>query len=64
MTSSTGHLADKTVNLRDVVHSPPVGWPLRRRREYFDWANEVVQAIGPTHARLRSLFDEAFAARP
>jgi len=57
-------LADKTVNLRDVVHSPPAGWPLRRRREYFDWANEVVQAIGPAHARLRSLFDEAFAARP
>jgi len=57
-------LADKTVNLRDVVHSPPVGWPLRRRREYFDWANEVVQAIGPAHAKLRTLFDEAFAARP
>jgi len=57
-------LADKTVNLRDVATSPPVGWPLRRRREYFDWANEVVQAIGPAHARLRKLFDEAFAARP
>ncbi len=57
-------LADKTANLRDVVHSPPAGWPLRRRREYFDWANEVVQAIGPAHAKLRSLFNEAFAARP
>jgi GTP diphosphokinase / guanosine-3',5'-bis(diphosphate) 3'-diphosphatase len=57
-------LADKTVNLRDVATSPPVGWPLRRRREYFDWANEVVQAIGPAHARLRKLFDQAFAARP
>ena len=57
-------LADKTVNLRDVAHSPPVGWPLRRRREYFDWANEVVQAIGPAHGKLRSLFDEALAARP
>jgi guanosine-3',5'-bis(diphosphate) 3'-pyrophosphohydrolase len=57
-------LADKTVNLRDVAHSPPAGWPLRRRREYFDWAREVVQAIGPAHAKLRSLFDEAFAARP
>jgi GTP diphosphokinase / guanosine-3',5'-bis(diphosphate) 3'-diphosphatase len=57
-------LADKTVNLRDIATSSPVGWPLRRRREYFDWANEVVQAIGPAHARLRKLFDQAFAARP
>jgi guanosine-3',5'-bis(diphosphate) 3'-pyrophosphohydrolase len=57
-------LADKTVNLRDIAASPPVGWPLRRRREYFDWANEVVQAIGPAHAGLRKLFDQAFAARP
>jgi len=57
-------LADKTVNLRDVANAAPVDWPLRRRREYFDWANEVVQAIGPAHARLRRLFDEAYAARP
>ena len=57
-------LADKTVNLRDVANSPPVDWPLRRRREYFDWANDVVQAIGPAHSKLRQLFDEAFAARP
>ena len=57
-------LADKTVNLRDVAGAAPVGWPLRRRREYFDWANNVVQAIGPAHARLRRLFDEAFAKRP
>lgn len=57
-------LADKTVNLRDVANSPPTNWPLRRRREYFDWANSVVQAIGPAHAKLRQLFDQAFAARP
>ena len=57
-------LADKTVNLRDMASTPPAGWPLRRRREYFDWANEVVQAIGPAHSRLRKLFDEAFAGRP
>jgi len=57
-------LADKTVNLRDVANASPVGWPLRRRREYFDWAREVVEAIGPAHARLRRLFDDAFALRP
>jgi GTP diphosphokinase / guanosine-3',5'-bis(diphosphate) 3'-diphosphatase len=57
-------LADKTMNLRDVAGNPPAGWPLRRRREYFDWANKVAQAIGPAHAVLRRLFDQAFAARP
>jgi len=57
-------LADKTANLRDVAVCPPADWSLDRRREYFDWAHEVVAAIGPAHAKLRPLFDEAFAARP
>jgi GTP diphosphokinase / guanosine-3',5'-bis(diphosphate) 3'-diphosphatase len=33
-------LADKIANLRDVADSPPVKWPLARRREYFDWAKD------------------------
>ena len=57
-------LADKTANLRDVAQSPPTGWPLERRRAYFDWARSVVDAIGPAHAGLRKLFEQAVAARP
>ena len=57
-------LADKTANLRDVAHNPPPAWPLERRREYFDWARAVVDAIGPAHAGLRKLFEQASAARP
>jgi guanosine-3',5'-bis(diphosphate) 3'-pyrophosphohydrolase len=57
-------LADKTANLRDVAHNPPPAWPLERRREYFDWARAVVEAIGPAHAGLRKLFEQASAARP
>ena len=57
-------LADKTANLRDVAHNPPASWPLERRRAYFDWARAVGEAIGPAHAGLRKLFEQASAARP
>ena len=57
-------LADKTANLRDVANNAPPDWPLERRREYFDWARAVVEAIGPAHSGLRKLFDQACAERP
>jgi guanosine-3',5'-bis(diphosphate) 3'-pyrophosphohydrolase len=56
--------ADKTATRRDAAHNPPSGWPLERRREYFDWARAVVDAIGPAHAGLRKLFEQAVSARP
>lgn len=40
-------IADKICNLRDVDQSPPVGWSIARRQAYFDWAEQVVRAIGP-----------------
>jgi len=57
-------LADKTCNLRDMAAQPPHDWPLQRRREYFDWAGRVVDALRGTHKRLEAAFDAAFAARP
>ena len=45
-------LADKISNLRDVATSPPAGWPLERRREYFDWAKSVVDRLRGVHPRL------------
>jgi guanosine-3',5'-bis(diphosphate) 3'-pyrophosphohydrolase len=57
-------LADKTCNVRDMAAHAPAGWPLQRRREYFDWARKVVDQIRGTSARLEAAFDEAFAARP
>jgi len=57
-------LADKTCNLRDVAHHPPTGWPLRRRRQYFDWARAVIDALPPVSRRLRCAFDEAYSLRP
>ena len=57
-------LADKICNVRDVAASPPASWPLRRRREYFDWARAVVKRIRGTHRKLEGLFDEAYRRKP
>lgn len=57
-------LADKISNLRDVATSPPAGWPLERRREYFDWAKSVVDRLRGVHPGLEQAFDLAYAARP
>ena len=57
-------LADKICNVRDMGRSPPVGWPLERRRAYFDWAAAVVAGLRGTHAGLEAAFDAAMASRP
>jgi len=57
-------LADKICNLRDVAGSPPVGWDLRRRQEYFDWARAVIDGCRGVHPRLEAVFDAVYARRP
>jgi guanosine-3',5'-bis(diphosphate) 3'-pyrophosphohydrolase len=57
-------LADKICNLRDVADAPPANWDTGRRREYFDWAKRVVDAMRGTHAGLEQLFDAAYGRRP
>lgn len=57
-------LADKIANLRDVALSPPVGWPLQRRRDYFDWARSVIDRLRGVDARLEAVFNAAYAAKP
>jgi len=54
-------LADKICNLRDVVERPPAKWDLQRRREYFDWAKQVVDRLRGTNVRLEAAFDAAYA---
>ena len=57
-------LADKIVNLRDVAAHPPASWSLERRREYFDWAKEVIDRLRGAHPELERRFDEAYALKP
>ena len=52
-------LADKTANVRDIVVNPPE-WPADRKREYLDWARQVVNGCRGTNAPLEELFDEIF----
>jgi (p)ppGpp synthase/HD superfamily hydrolase len=55
-------LADKISNLRAVVSSPPVGWSLERKRQYFQWAKQVVSGIASPNEHLKSEFDKAYRA--
>jgi guanosine-3',5'-bis(diphosphate) 3'-pyrophosphohydrolase len=51
-------LADKISNLADIVASPPADWPLARRQQYFEWAHDVVSAMG----RVNKPMEQRFAA--
>jgi guanosine-3',5'-bis(diphosphate) 3'-pyrophosphohydrolase len=59
-----GQARGQDSNLRDVAANPPRGWPLERRRAYFDWAKAVVDQLPPVSKRLRAAFDEAYSKRP
>jgi guanosine-3',5'-bis(diphosphate) 3'-pyrophosphohydrolase len=57
-------MADKISNLRDVAASAPKDWTLERRREYFDWAKQVVDGLGDVSPPLRAAFDAAYQRKP
>jgi len=57
-------LADKIANVSDIDGSPPAGWSLERKREYFDWAKRVVDQMRGTNAKLEARFDAEYAKRP
>ena len=56
-------LADKISNLRDLSIDPPATWSLQRKREYFDWAKQVIDQLRGTHSELEELFDQAYSKR-
>ena len=54
-------LADKICNVYDIVAAPPASWTLHRKREYLQWAREVVDGMRGAHPRLEAIFDEVHA---
>jgi GTP diphosphokinase / guanosine-3',5'-bis(diphosphate) 3'-diphosphatase len=54
-------IADKISNLADIIHSPPARWPLERRKEYIEWAGNVVDALRGTNPALEQCFDGLLA---
>jgi guanosine-3',5'-bis(diphosphate) 3'-pyrophosphohydrolase len=59
VTAKLIRVADKISNVRDVGANPPAGWTRRRRREYVDWAAEVVKACRGVSRSLELCFAEA-----
>jgi hypothetical protein len=49
-------IADKLSNIRDVIDEPAAGWPLIRRWEYLDFAEEVVSGCRGCNAALEAEF--------
>ena len=50
-------IADKICNVRDVAENPPRDWSVTRRREYLDWAEQVVAGCRGADPALAALFD-------
>jgi guanosine-3',5'-bis(diphosphate) 3'-pyrophosphohydrolase len=57
-------LADKIANLSDIITSPPAGWSLQRKRDYFDWAKRVIDQVRGTNSKLETRFDALYRKRP
>jgi guanosine-3',5'-bis(diphosphate) 3'-pyrophosphohydrolase len=50
-------LADKISNLRAIVASPPADWSGERKREYFEWAKQVVDGLSAPNPMLKAEFE-------
>ena len=53
-------IADKISNLRGILSSPPIDWSVQRRREYFEWGKQVVDALTLPNQRLKAEFDRLY----
>src|SRR5258708_3283847 len=59
--AQTLKLADKISNLRSMLASPPADWSLQRRRQYFEWAGQVVTGLSAPNSLLKAEFDKTYA---
>ncbi len=53
-------IADKTANLKSILHSPPP-WPAARKTRYFAWAKAVVANARGVNAVIDAAFDVEYA---
>ena len=51
-------IADKSANLESILKTPPLDWSIARKREYFDWAAQVVAGCRGVNAWIEAVFDE------
>ncbi len=57
-------LADKAVNLNDLIDWRPAGWPPARKASYVEWSADVIAGIRVAHRPLEHAFDSACVRRP
>jgi guanosine-3',5'-bis(diphosphate) 3'-pyrophosphohydrolase len=53
-------LADKISNLRGILASPPADWDIVRKREYFEWAKQVVDGLSAPNEMLKAEFERLY----
>jgi len=53
-------LADKISNLRAILTSPPTDWSWERRKEYFEWAKQVVDGLAAPNPALKAEFERTY----
>jgi guanosine-3',5'-bis(diphosphate) 3'-pyrophosphohydrolase len=51
-------IADKIANVGDIARHPPPDWTLERRRNYFNWTEQVIDRVRGTNAALEACYDE------
>ena len=54
-------LADKISNLRSILERPPADWDLERKRQYFEWAKQVVDGLPSPNPILKAEFERLYA---
>ena len=59
--AQTLKLADKISNLRSLLTSPPSDWSPARKRQYFEWAQQVVSGLTAPNGALKDEFDRTYA---
>jgi (p)ppGpp synthase/HD superfamily hydrolase len=59
--AQTLKLADKIANLRSILASPPAEWTSERRRQYGEWARQVVRGFTAPNAMLMAEFQKAYS---
>ena len=54
-------IADKIANVVDMCATPPAGWSRRRRIEYLDWTEDVVEGCRGVNPVLDRRYDDVLA---
>lgn len=54
-------LADKICNVYDIAHSPPLHWGHKRRYDYLQWSEQVVNQLRGTNSALETYYDDVLA---